>query len=113
RPGIDFLAGPGAADDDRHAPAAVAALERLAHEVDVADALEAVIGAAVGETHEVLHQIAAHLLRIHEVSHAEALGKCLAALVDVDTDDPVGADQAQPLDDVEADAAQAEYHGVR
>ena len=46
---------------DRDAPAAVAALERLAHELDVADALEAVVGAAAGELDEVRDQIAADL----------------------------------------------------
>jgi hypothetical protein len=42
----DLLAGAGHADDDRLAPAAMAALQRLAHDRDVADALEAVVGAA-------------------------------------------------------------------
>ena len=40
-------AGAGDADDDADAPAPVAAFERLAHHVDVADALEAVVGAAL------------------------------------------------------------------
>ena len=56
----------------------MAALERLAHEVDVAHALEAVVRAAVGERHEVGHEIALHFLRIHEVRHAELLGQRLA-----------------------------------
>ncbi len=43
------LPGAGDADDHRYAPAAMAAFERLAHEVDVADAFEAVVRAAVGE----------------------------------------------------------------
>src|SRR6267143_681649 len=53
RSGLDLLPRSGDADDDRHAPATVAALERLAHEIDVADALEAIVGAAVGQTHQV------------------------------------------------------------
>jgi hypothetical protein len=40
RPGRDLLARARHADDHAHAPAAVAALERLAHQLDVADALE-------------------------------------------------------------------------
>ena len=59
----DLLAGAGDADDDAHAPAAVAALERLAHQLDVADALEAVVGAAAGELDQVRHQIALHRRR--------------------------------------------------
>ena len=47
----------------RHAPAAVAALERLAHHVDVADALEAVVGAAAGQLDEVRDQVAADVPR--------------------------------------------------
>src|SRR5690606_23794393 len=43
----DFLAGAGHADDDAGAPALVAALQRLAHDPDVADALEAVVDPAI------------------------------------------------------------------
>jgi hypothetical protein len=42
RPRRDLGAGGGDADDDRLPPALVAALERLAHRLRVADALEAV-----------------------------------------------------------------------
>src|SRR5690606_20266233 len=48
-PRADLLPGARDADDDGYAPAAVAALERLAHHLDVADALEAVVCAALGE----------------------------------------------------------------
>src|ERR1700692_3861195 len=63
----DLLACPGDTDDDGHAPAAMAAFERLAHQLDVADAFEAVVGAAVGERHQVRHQIALYFLRIDEM----------------------------------------------
>ena len=53
RPRGDLLPRAGDADDDRGAPAFVTALERLAHRLDVADALEAVVGAAVGQLDEV------------------------------------------------------------
>ena len=39
--------------------------------VDVADALEAVVGAAAGELDEVRDEVALHVLRVHEVGHAE------------------------------------------
>src|SRR3954462_8711910 len=45
-------------------PAAVAALERLPHQRDVADALEAVVGAAAGQLDQVRDQIAGHRARI-------------------------------------------------
>ena len=55
-----LISWPGArdADDHRYAPALVAALERLAHHVDVADALEAVVGAAFGQVDQVGDQVA-------------------------------------------------------
>src|SRR4249919_3477300 len=43
----DFLAGAGNADDDAGAPTLVAALQRLAHHLGVADALEGIIRAAL------------------------------------------------------------------
>src|SRR5256886_16397828 len=113
RSGLDLLPRSGDADDDRHTPATVAALERLAHEIDVTDALEAVIGTAVGEAHQVLYQVPAELLGVHEVGHAEALGERFAARVDIHADDLARADQARALDDVQPNAPQAEHHYVR
>ena len=110
---LDLLARARDADDHRHAPAAMAALERLAHQLDVADALEAVVGAAVGQRDQVLHQIAADFLRIDEVGHAELLGERAAPRIEVDADDAVRADQLRALHDVQADAAQAEHDDVR
>src|SRR5216683_1794497 len=107
-PRRDLLAGAGDADDDRDAPALVAALQRLAHQRGVADAFEAVIGAALGQVDEIGHEVARDLLGIDEMRHAEALGERLAAGIDVDADDHVGAGEAGALDDVEADAAEAE-----
>src|SRR5882757_2457089 len=112
RSSVNFLAGAGDADDHGNAPAAMAAFERLTHDVDVADALEAVIRAAVGEIDEVRHEIAADLLGIDEMRHAEFLGERFAFRIDVDADDLVGADEFRALNDIEADAAQAEYHDV-
>ena len=53
--------GAGDADDDADTPAAMAAFERLAHRLDIADALEAVIGAALGQIDEIGHEIALDL----------------------------------------------------
>ena len=44
--------------------------------------------------------------------HAEALAPFLLGSVEVDADDHVGAGQLSALDDVEADAAEAEHHAV-
>src|SRR6185437_4572415 len=111
-PGLDLLSRPGDPDDHRYAPAAVAAFQGLAHEIDVADALEAVVRPAVGEGNQMLYQIAAYFLRVDEVRHAEALRKRLAPRIEIDADDLVGADQARALNDVETDAAQPEHDHV-
>src|SRR6185503_13534468 len=66
RPRRDLLPRPRHADDDAHAPAAVAAFERLAHRLHVPDALEAVIGPALGELDEMGDEVALHLGRIDE-----------------------------------------------
>ena len=69
----------------------------MAHYVDVARAIEGVVGAAdliraaLGHVDEVCDQVAADLIGVDEVSHAEALAPFLLAVVDVDTDDRVGA----------------------
>src|SRR5713226_5490420 len=49
---LDLLTCAGDADDDRHAPATVAALQCLAHHVDVADAFDAVVDAAIRKIEE-------------------------------------------------------------
>src|SRR3978361_734890 len=50
-----------------HSPARCARLRPLPHHLAAADALEAVVGAAVGERDQMRDQIAAHLLGVHEV----------------------------------------------
>ena len=97
---------------DELAPAAMAALERLAHQLDVADALEAVVGAAAGELDQVRAPDRRRLRRVDEVGEAEAARDALARGVEVDADDRVGAGQPRALHDVEADAAQAEDDDV-
>src|SRR6185312_782634 len=66
----DLLSRAGDADDRRDAPAAVAAFERLAHDVDVADAFERIVGAAAGQLDQIRDEVLADLLRVHEVRHA-------------------------------------------
>src|SRR3546814_15212561 len=75
-PRRDLLAGAGDADDDGDAPALVAALERLSHRLDVADALEGIVGAAAGQLDQVAdHVLVAQVAGIDDVGHAERLGK--------------------------------------
>jgi len=105
----DLLARLGYADDDRRAPAAVAAFERGAHHLGIAGRIEAVVGAAIGECHDPGDGlVAAQPLGIEEVGHAEAAAPVLAIRIDVDADDHLGTGKLRALDDVEADAAEAE-----
>src|SRR5215203_2098436 len=85
----------------------MAALERLAHGVHVADALEREIGPTAREVDDRLHDlVATDLVRVDEMGHAELLGDGALVRIEVDADDLVGADHAGALDDVEADAAE-------
>ena len=113
RPCRDLLAGFGDPDHHRDAPAAMACLQRLPHHRGVAGAVEGEVGAAVGQRHQMLDDIAVHLLRIDEMGHAEAAAPFILGVVDVDADDLVGADHFRALDHVEADAAKPEHHDIR
>src|SRR5262245_43570341 len=112
RPGGDFLASFGDADDDGGAPAAMAAFQRLAHHRDVAGAVESVVGAAVGQADEMLDDIAGDFLRVDEMGNAELAAPFFLGVIDVDANDLVGADHFRALDDVEPDAAKAKHHDV-
>ena len=111
-PGADLDAGAGDTDHHRLAPTLVAALEGLPHQGRVADALEGVVRAAVGEGDQVLDEVAVDLLGVDEVGHAHRLAEGLLVVVDVDADDHVGADHARALDHGEAHAAEAEDDDV-
>src|SRR6185436_12851212 len=113
RAGMDLLPCTGNADDDRYTPAAMATLERLAHQLHVADALETVVGTTLGQLHEVSHDVAPHLLGIDEVRQAELARKRLARRVDVDAHDHVGAGHPGTLDYVEPNSSKAEHHDIR
>src|SRR3546814_14714198 len=60
----DLRDGGRHADDRRLAPALVAALERLAHHLDVADALEGMVGAALRQVYQIRHDVALRLPRV-------------------------------------------------
>src|SRR5450631_1879383 len=113
RSGTDFLARSGDTDDHRHAPSAMRALQRLAHEIDVADALETVVGAAVGECDQVRDEIAADLFGVHEMSQAKFLSEGLTSRIQIHTDDFVCTHHACALNDIETDPAQTEHHDIR
>src|SRR5207302_6831406 len=97
-PRRDFLAGAGDADDDAAPPAAVRAFERLAHDVDIADALEAVIGAALRQVYEMRDEVTLNLLRVDEMRHSEFFGHFPPLWIEIDADDHVGPGHTGALD---------------
>ena len=92
----------------------MAAFERLAHHIDIAYALEAVVRAAACEFDKVRHQVVlgGQVPRVDEMGHAEFSRQSFARGVEVDADDLVGAGHARALHDIEAYAAKAENHHV-
>ncbi|MBA7651456.1 hypothetical protein ES703_59275 [subsurface metagenome] len=94
-------------------------LQRLTHHCDIAGAVKGVVGPAdlVGarfrHVDEVRDEVLADVFRVDEVGHAESLAPRLALGVDIDADDHVGAGEPEPLDHVEADAAEPEHDRFR
>ena len=58
------------------------------------------------------HQIALNLFGVDEVGHAELAAPLFLAGIEINADDHVGTGKARALDDVQADAAEAEHHDV-
>ena len=91
------MARSGDADDHAHAPAAVAAFQRLPHDSDIAGAVEGVVGAAdlIGaclcHVDQMRDQIAASFLWINEMRHSETLAPFLPGIINVNADNHVGA----------------------
>src|SRR5829696_1723022 len=80
----DLLPRPGHPDDHRDAPAPVGALQGLAHNVHVADALEGVVCPAAGQVDEIRDEVTLPIVRVDEVCHTEFLGEFPLRRVDVD-----------------------------
>src|SRR5439155_15219673 len=112
RTGGDLLTRPGNADDDADTPPPVATFERLPHRPDIADALEAVIGAALGQVDQIRDEIALDFGRVDEMGQPEFSRERLPLRIEIDPDDHVGTDHPATLDHVQPDPAEAEDHDV-
>src|SRR5579883_2343360 len=106
----NFLACRRHADYHAGTPSALAAFQRLAHQLDVADAFEGVIRAAAGQIDDEWNEVALHFGGIDEMRHAELLSNRLARGIEIDPDDHTRARQPRPLYHVKADTAQTEHH---
>src|SRR5690606_11267242 len=108
----NFSTGLGHTDNDGLAQAAVAAFQRLTHNLGVANALEGIVNAAIGQLNDVIHHVF-DLVRVHEMGHAEFTGHGFACRVQINANDFIGAHHFGPLDHVQANATQPEHHDVR
>ncbi len=91
----------------------MAGFQRHAHHFGVASGVERVVRATIGHRDDRGdHLLAAHAPGVEEFGHAEPAAPFLTIGIDVDADDLVRTGQARALDDVEADAAQAEDHDI-
>lgn len=108
RTGADLLTRSGDADDDRLAPTLVAALQRCTHHLDVADALEGEVDAAVGQLDDHLLNRFVVIVRVDAVGGAQLARQLELALVDVDGDDATSLGQTGADHRREADAPQPE-----
>ncbi len=86
--------------------------QRIPHHANIAGGVECVVSAALRQIDEIGNDVAVDFGRIDEMGHAEALGHFLAAIVDIDANDHVGARQPQALHDVQTNAAEAKDDAV-
>src|SRR3977135_1360141 len=112
RPCGNFLSGFPYPDHHGNAPAAMARFKRVAYYGGVAGAVEGEVGAAVGERDQVRNDVATDLRWIDEMRHTKAAAPFLLCVVDVNSDDLVGANHPGALNDVESDSAQPEHDHV-
>src|SRR5262245_942089 len=90
----------------------MAAFERLSHQLDVADALEAIVRATVRKLDQLRNQLASERAWIDEVGHAELARDRFTTWVDVDAHDRVCAGEPRALNHVQADPAEPEHDHV-
>src|SRR5690606_15197206 len=111
RAGGNFLTGTGNTDNTALPPALAAALQRLAHDIDVANAFKTVIDAAMGHLYQVVNHII-HLLGIDEVGHTKLLRQCHLGRIEINTDNTGSPHHLGALNHIETNAAETENrHG--
>src|SRR5882672_4899904 len=113
RTGRYFLTGTRDTDDNRFAPTLVTTLQRRAHHMNVADAFERVVDAAVRQVDDDLLDGLVVVFRIDIVGCAERLGHGPFARVEIDGDDARGLGHHRTLHDRQADTAKTEYGNRR
>src|SRR5688572_4040714 len=108
-PGADFLSRAGDTDDHRLAPALVAALQRRTHHIDVADAFEAEVDAAIGEFDDHVLDRFVVILRVDAVGRAHAAREFELARIGIDREDAPRLRLHRALDHRKANTAETEH----
>mmetsp|Transcript_18242 Transcript_18242/g.61524 ORF Transcript_18242/g.61524 Transcript_18242/m.61524 type:complete len:449 (+) Transcript_18242:303-1649(+) len=108
RPRGNFLPRSGDADDAGRAPAAVRALERRAHDLDVAGAVEGIIAAPLRHLDDALLDGRRRVHRVQAVGGAQRPRDFELVRIDVDNNNPRGADLFRGLDHRQAHRPEAE-----
>ncbi len=103
----------GNPDDGRFPPAFVAALQGSPHQLNVADALEGVINAAVGHLHDHVLNGLLMFLRVEEVSSAQFPCDVELGRVEINGDDARGLCHPCTNDRRQTDATQTENGHAR
>src|SRR5690625_4002150 len=109
--GGNFCPGFGHTDDDRLPPTPMAAFQRLAHDIGIADTFKGIINAPIGHLDDVINHIV-DLVGVNKVGHAEFAPQGFALGVDIHTDNFVCTDHFGALNHIQADTAQAKYGNI-
>ena len=83
----------------------MAALEGLAHQLNISDAFERVVGAPFCQIDQIGNDVFAHFFGIDKMGHAQFFSQSLARWIDIDADNHVGTGQPGALHHVQANAA--------
>ncbi len=89
----------------------MAAFQRLAHDINVADAFKAVIDTTAGHLNQMIHDIL-DFAWVDEISHTKMFTQLRFLRVEIDTNNTGRANHARALNDIQANASQAK-HGDR
>ena len=104
----NFLPCAGHPNDAALTPSLMTALESLAHDIHVADALKTVINTATSHLNQVIDHVL-YFARINEIRHTELPRKLRLGRIQIDTNDTSCTHHASALYYVETDATEAEY----
>ena len=112
RTGRNFCSSGGYADDDAFAPAFMCSLQSGTHDLGIARRIEGIVGTALGKFYQMSNHVTLDLGGIDEICHAKVTAGLFLVIIQIDTDNLVCPGKTQPLDNIQADSAEAEDHAT-